>query len=841
MKIGRLYPFLIIGFFVIISLFIFRQYFIFQRVPFPSNLLVSFYSPFRYESWQGYERGVPNKPIGFDVLRIFYPYKKFTLEALQSGSLPLWNPYVFAGNVHLATYQSAVFYPLNIVYRFFSLVDGWSLLVVIQPVLTAIFTYIFLRSLFLSRRASLFGGFSFAFSGWMIAWWEESLVIAHSILWLPLVLYASKLIWQSKQNQRRGTILLIAGLVFSILAGFMQVTIYLFGSYLLWNIYYWRANATSTDKKKIISILIATILAIGLTSIQWLPALEAYLLSARPVVGGKFIFELFLMPLEHLITFIAPDFWGNPGSYNYFFPKVFYHDRVIYIGIIPLIFAIYAYLKAKGWEVKFWKVFSLVVLSLGFALPTSWVWYVLRVPVLSVAHPGRIFVLSTFGLAVLAAFGLEKYLQKPDKGLMKKILVFLSIMLLALWGFVGIAQVLVRSYPSFHPACGPKNDLLLMQLCKTVSSDAALGIWKRYATVSLRNLFLPSIFIFMSWVVMGTVSKSKNFFFTCTLTLSLISSLYFANKYLYFSERRFVFPEIPVLSQLKNMAKDNRIWTYGNAYVEANILSYYGIYSAEGYDPLFPQRYGELTYTIKTAGKFTAQITRADADLKGAAEIESMTENPYRLRLLSLLGVRYILESKLGEHKDVLSTGKRFPESLFTLVWQNEKWRIWEYRLALPRAFFVDQYVVERDQQKIIDAIYSDQFDLRQKIILEEDPQESFMTPTQGATKTNITKVDLLTYKSQSLEYLIEVPHGGFLFISDNYFPGWKAFVDGKQVKIYRADYSFRAISVPGGRHKVSLVYDPNSVKYGIYLSLASLIFTAGFVYFSKTQSKITS
>ncbi len=835
MKIRRVYPFLIIGFFVIISLFIFRQYFIFQRVPFPSNLLVSFYSPFRYESWQGYERGVPNKPIGFDVLRLFYPYKKFTIETLRSGTLPLWNPFVFAGNVHLATYQSAVLYPFNIVYFIFPLIDAWSILVISQPILASLFTYLFLRSLLLSRRAALFGALVFAFSGWMIVWWEESLVVEHSVLWLPLVLYASNLTWEAKRSFRKGIILLISGLSFSILAGFMQMTLYLLGTFMFWNIYRGYFTPSERNKKRLMVIFGIGILAIGVTAIQWLPSLEAYFLSPRRIVGGKFIFESFLMPFQHLITFLAPDFWGNPGSYNYFFPKVFYHDRVIYIGIIPLIFAIYAYLKAEGWRVKFWKIFSLVTLSLGFALPTSWIWYVLQIPVLSVAHPGRIFVLSTFGLSIISAFGLERFMKKPDGTLMKKIFIFLSLILLVLWGFVGIAQLLVRNYPSFHPACGPKNDLLLMQLCKTVSSDAVLGIWQRYASISFRNLFLPSIFMLLSWVAINRLWKDKNIFFASMLVLFLIGSFYFANKYLYFSERSFVFPEISILSQLKQIAGNNRIWGYGNAASETNLLSFYNIYSAEGYDAIFPQRFGELMYSLKTNGKFSDQITRADADLKGAAEIESMTENPYRLRLLSLLGVRYILESKLGEHKDVLSTDKRFPESLFTLVWQNEKWRIWEYKQALPRAFFVDQYVVERDQQKIIDAIYSDQFDLRQKIILEEDPQESFTTSAQNATKTNITKVDLLTYKSQSLEYLIEVPHGGFLFISDNYFPGWKAFVDGKQVKIYRADYSFRAISVPGGRHKVSLVYDPSSVKYGIYLSLASLIFTAGFVYYSKT------
>ena len=108
---------------------IFRQYIFKGRVPFPSNLLVSFYSPWKQYGSSGYPGGPPNKPIGFDVLRLFYPYRKFTIEELKNGRWPLWNPYNFSGNIHLATYQAAVFYPLNISYFVFSQIDAWSILV----------------------------------------------------------------------------------------------------------------------------------------------------------------------------------------------------------------------------------------------------------------------------------------------------------------------------------------------------------------------------------------------------------------------------------------------------------------------------------------------------------------------------------------------------------------------------------------------------------------------------------------------------------------------------------------------------------------------------------------
>ncbi len=62
------------------------------------------------------------------------------------------------------------------------------------------------------------------------------------------------------------------------------------------------------------------------------------------------------------------------------------------------------------------------------------------------------------------------------------------------------------------------------------------------------------------------------------------------------------------------------------------------------------------------------------------------------------------------------------------------------------------------------------------------------------------------------------------LFLSDTYYPGWKAFVDGAEQPIYRADFVLRAVSVPSGVHTVRFVYDPLSWKLGLALSGFGLV-----------------
>ena len=62
------------------------------------------------------------------------------------------------------------------------------------------------------------------------------------------------------------------------------------------------------------------------------------------------------------------------------------------------------------------------------------------------------------------------------------------------------------------------------------------------------------------------------------------------------------------------------------------------------------------------------------------------------------------------------------------------------------------------------------------------------------------------------------------LFLSDTYYPEWKATVDGKQTKIYLADYAFRSVVIPAGNHEVIFEYVPNAFYKGLIVGGVGLI-----------------
>jgi len=769
--------------FAVLSLFIFRNYFLKNTVPFPANLLVAYYEPWKSYSWDGYATGPSNKPIGFDNLRIFYPIKSIAIDSIKNFSVPLWNPYYFAGNTLLGTYQSAIFHPLSFLFLILPQIDAWSVIVIFTPFLSSLFMYFFLKELNLGRKASFFGAIVFAFSGFMIVWWEESFMASYSALFLPLILYGIKRSF--KKIDLLSFFCIVFGLTFSLLSGWFQMTFYVFIFSFFWTVYLF---ITSQGKFiNFIFVLTSYVFAILISSVHLFPSAEAYLYSARGSIDVKFLFNEYLAPFKHLMTLIAPDFFGSPGTYNYF-GSGFYYEKVIYLGIPGLLFGLYSFLFKGEKYSSFFKFAFIICFSLGFSLTTSWfLLYNLKLPFLSTIIPSRIFFLSTFCLSVLSAFGLENYLGgKIEK---KRLLLFvevLGIIVFLLWDFI----------------ISNKNI-------------------KEITVVSKKNLYLPTLLYFLTAVTIFLgIHKDhlKKYTFIFLTFISLFGSFYFANKYLYFSERKFLFPEVPIISKLKEISGNKRVWTTGHGYIDNNFLMQYKIQSPEGYDSFYIKRYGELLFAAQNKGIFNSQIPRADANLVHILELENVLKDPYRERLMKLLSVSYLVIKK-DEAKDL--------DLHFSKVWSDNSFAIYKYNDSFPRVFLADNYVVATGDQEILNKLFEKNMNLRKKIILEESPS---LPKDSKILKGN---AGIVKYSSNKIEVQSESNKSALLFLPDNYYPGWKAFVDGRKTKIYRANYTFRSIVVPKGSHMVVFKYEPLSFKIGLLMTLIGIflfILSVGFI-----------
>ena len=258
--------------------------------------------------------------------------------------------------------------------------------------------------------------------------------------------------------------------------------------------------------------------------------------------------------------------------------------------------------------------------------------------------------------------------------------------------------------------------------------------------------------------------------------------------------------------------------------MEENISTYAHIYSVEGANPVFPRRYGELLFSIKKDGKITKNIPRVEARLSELGDKENPFEDKRKMRLFSLLGIKYVLY--FDDHNPNNSGANEFPQNLFKLIWQHGNWYGLEHTKTFPRVFLANKIFVENNPQKNLDLVFDPKIDLLNSVILEERPKElnnssKFINLPKPSTDsfTSIT-----SYQPQKIVTHTKTNIPQMLFLSDNYYPGWKAYIDNKETKIYRADYSFRAVPVPPGETTVTFIYDPLSFKLGVGISIMSLL-----------------
>jgi hypothetical protein len=180
--------------------------------------------------------------------------------------------------------------------------------------------------------------------------------------------------------------------------------------------------------------------------------------------------------------------------------------------------------------------------------------------------------------------------------------------------------------------------------------------------------------------------------------------------------------------------------------------------------------------------------------------------------VLDLLGVKYVLTEK--------------PVGLEGLSWVLDgpaTSKLYENHHSLPRAFLVKQFQVLNSGLEFAEAFHDLTFDPRTTILLGEAPTRFLELKKEPAVPNLEAAVRMLTYENNRMVLEVNTPEAAFLFMSEAYYPGWQAYVDGKQEEIVRASYVFRAIPLGPGSHRVEVVYEPLSFKIGLSLSLLTV------------------
>lgn len=778
----KLLPLVVI---ITIVIVFFRQFFVSGFLPIPSDTIVGMYHPFRDVVWDNFTAGVPFKNFLItDPVRQQYPWRELAIDLIKNGQWPLWNPYSFSGAPLLANLQSAVFYPLNFLFFLFPFNFAWGIFIVLEPLLAGTFLYLYLRNLSLGKFSSVLGAISFSFSGFFIAWLEWGTVL-HVGLWLPLILLSSDKIFsyfQSENNEKlkikndplgktqghpeKGRMdeksrikiknlsiwsgVFIFSLISSFFAGHLQTFFYVGIVSVAYVIGRWWQSGKNI--KAISLFMIHYSLFIILTAIQWLPTLRFINLSGRGLDQINWQKEGWFIPWQNLVHFLAPDFFGNPATLNYW--GVWnYAEFAGYIGILPLILALYALFWRQDKKTLFFG--SVFFLSLFFAFPTplAKLPYQLQLPFFSTSQPTRLLFLTDFSLAVLVAFGMDFVLKQGSSN--KKvgaILLPLIVVFTGIWFFVTLT-------PRFWPGID----------------------WVLNLAVSKRNLVLPTVLLVTSIFSLGVLLMRKvprNLILTIILIIVAFDLLRFGQKFTPFAKSEWLFPQTEIIEFLQKQEKPFRFMATDRRILPPNFSIAYRLESVDGYDPLYLSRYAELI----------AASERGEPNISPPFGFNRIvTPQNFESRIVDLLNVRYVLSL------DDLNSPK------LKKVFQEGQTRVYENQKVFPRVFLTHDVKIAKSKQEAINLLFDEKIDLQKTVILEESADIDEIKG-EGRDKTEI-----IEYREQKIGVKTQASGKRILVVSQNFYPGWQAHIDGQSAKTYQVDYNLLGVLVTEGEHIIEL------------------------------------
>lgn len=731
---------------------------------------------------------INNLTFGYgDIHRYFYPLRNFSANCIKDGIFPLWNPYLFTGYPNLASLQTGVLYPLSIFTYIFPFSVGFNIQIVFHFFLASSFTYLLMRSWKLSCTSSLISGLTYGFGGYLLSV-TDMLTTLSSAIWTPLIF-----LFFTRAIEHRGKIFIfLTGIALAIqfLGGEPTVLYSNLIVLLMLSIF---VSVANFNIKPFVLLFLITLFGLGLVLFQVLPFAEMVTLSSRSNgLTYNHIVSMALSPHELLNLFI-PFLSGNFTQKGLLFFGQTWLDS-IYSGILPIFLSIWAIFNVRNLNVIFWTIILIgsVLFCFGDLLPTYSLCYKFLPGFNMIRYPIKFFLFASFSIALLAGFGSEHLIRTVEKRKSKSpfiILLILTSIYLIIYG-LGIF----------------KENLIISFIKDTYFASYTLQVITEWYKQLLGNVLLISLILIATTLVFYFIKKrliTVNVLLFCLIAILFCDLFVFGNRInpllpqslytnkpgtLKFIQQDTSCYRIMLDSQTERFYRIIRGCTLEDALLNVqrglvpNFGVFHGLFDAGGYESLMLNDYTRF--------------------------LKETEKSP---QLLNLINVKYIISVKPLKREGL------------KLLFNQHGNRIYANLHFLPRAFLVPNVIVIKDRDKILTRLSTRGFDPYKEIILDEFPISKIQS--QGSNpKLQQNDVTIVQYQPNNVVINTSCNNDAFLFLSDNYYPGWNAYIDGQKTQIYRANWTFRAISVPNGSHKIEFIYSPLSFKIGIIISILIII-----------------
>ncbi len=698
---------------------------------------------------------------GWDVRGLFYPWLSTAREAVLSGRLPLWDASLFGGYPFLANPQVGFFYPPAWLAILLPTRIGLSLYVALHLWLAGLGMLLFVRQMGGTWLGVGLAALTFAFSGFMAARiFAGHLGLIATDAWLPWMLLATH------RTFRRGDVpsAVIAGVPFglAILAGHTTSLIYVGMVWL--GFVLWLLITRQVGWAVLRQLAIALAVGLALSAVQTLPFLEFSRVSSRSADPSFEFATGFSLPPVHLITFLIPDFFGEPIHAGYWSVPNF-EELTYYVGVLPLIGLLVALRRPTRLT---WFYVGLIAFGVLVALGSYGFLYRLLydlLPPFRLARaPARAAFLFVFGASALLGEVITRLQRHEDRGRI------LSRVMPVIGAIVGVAGLAATGavFAAQHP------------------TDTSGRLWHQAGGWTIVTLLL-AIGGALLWQLshMDTspsAERSRPTWLPIGLILVLLTDLWlFGFKLI----RLESMAPAAIWSDAKQMIGDTqqRVLPWGVSIFEQNGAGQVGLNSIFGYNAL----------EVASNQAFAASIP----DPRSTA--------------YDILGVEYVVA---GVPLDQYTQGDR-PLGLVGNIGPT-----WVYRRdrVLPIARLVYDFEAIPSTEAAIARVHAPDFDPAATAILSADPGcDIGPAPATPGTARIL--------EAQDGRWLIETRSDApaLLVLSETAYPGWQAAVEGESIQPLTAYTAVKAVCVPTGAHRVEWIYSGSIYWAGAGVSLAAL------------------
>jgi hypothetical protein len=764
-----------------------------------------------------------------DLLQQLVPYYGYLGEQLRNFNIPGWNPYQLSGMPFAADPLSGwTQWPVMVLFTILPPATAMKALVGFNVILAALSTYVLGRVLGMNIPAATTGSIAFALGSCFLQFNSYCCnMMGNFAPWVPLSLLGIELAVRRERRIERVAAVALTGIGLSqMLASFVgQGTYYailLISSYGLYRIVIAPPNGRWDWKQRATNLVgIGAGIAVAgfsLAAAGFLPRLD--ISGSTTLKGGHY--EIFEGPGDRG--------WRLWQMLNNSLNSEFVARRV-YIGTAVIVLALLApFLARRKYSVPYFFIFSLVcAILMLFPTIVHEPFYLLpRFKAMHSHTTYRILAIGMIGPAMLAAASVDRltrikvrpiwlailpipwlfywvvrdYLADVRRSLPEQVWVTLAVTTVLVAGIL-----ILRMSPSLIPRADRRIKrgaelgalaipwlLILLIFADSTGKDITDALRGGSSSeVFQRNL--------------DNRAHSNNLIRIYTQCSDPGGAGEFLDEQLAARHpapfRYFGFDPIG-LRTADGEDGSSYHGQQGSAQIQALLVATratcLNLYDLQGYSPTQLQRYSD----------FLVAINGAELNYHDAAILGSGITSP----LLNLLNPQYVI-TPFDIPAD--RTDLQYVTSTMTEVFNNGVIRVFQNPDVEPHAWLVHE-AMQLPQDQILGQLTSGRIDPMQTVLIEDIPPS--LAPSTGATES----VSFQSYEPDEMSLEVTANSDSMLVLSEVYAKGWNAYVDGKQVPIYAADYALRGIAVPSGTHTVELRYELRSLTIGVIVSVLAFV-----------------